>query len=143
MGAPQISQIGQRPSLEEALRLYNGGDVEVAQGLLEAIVEAEPLNVDALVALGHCHWRMFELQKAQQILEKALAIQPTNIMGLRALGLTMYTLANLERAKEVLLRCVKLAPDSHQAWLTLGLALGLGLSTTASIRGAGHVRASG
>jgi predicted O-linked N-acetylglucosamine transferase (SPINDLY family) len=121
MGAPQISQIGQRPSLEEALRLYNGGNVEVAQGLLEAIVEAEPLNVDALVALGHCHWRVFELQKAQQILEKALAIQPTNIMGLRALGLTMYTLANLERAKEVLLRCVKLAPDSHQAWLTLGL----------------------
>jgi hypothetical protein len=32
---------------------------------------------------------------------------------------------------------------NRMAWLTLGLALGLGLSTTASIRGAGHVRASG
>ena len=121
MGAPQISPIGQRPSLEEALRLYNGGDVEVAKGLLEVIVEAEPLNVDALVALGHSYWRLFQLQKAQEILEKALAIQPSNIMGLRALGLTMYSLANLERAKEVMLRCVALAPDSHQAWLTLGL----------------------
>lgn len=121
MGALQISPIGKRATLEEALHLYNGGDVEVAKGLFEVIVDAEPLNVDALVALGHCHWRISELEKAEEILEKALAIQPTNIIGLKALGLTMYTLGRLDRAKEVLSRCVSLAPDSHQAWLTLGL----------------------
>lgn len=121
MSAPSTVTREKDLTFVEALALYNSGEVALAVSALQSVVEADPLNVDALVTLGFAHWRLSNLSEARDVLEKALAIQPTNVSGLRALGMVMYGAANLERAKEVLLRCVTLAPDQPQGWLTLGL----------------------
>jgi protein O-GlcNAc transferase len=121
MKAPKVNMQEQRASFEDALALYNSGEVEMATSVLELVVEQEPLHADALITLGFSYWRRSKLVEAQKVLDKALAIQPTNVSGVRALGMVMYGMGKLDRAKELLLRCVTIAPDQPQGWLTLGL----------------------
>jgi protein O-GlcNAc transferase len=121
MKAPSVKIQELRASFDEALVLYNSGEVDMAIPLLEIVVEQEPLHVEALVTLGFSYWRRSKLTEAQEVLDKAIAIQPTNVSAVRALGMVMYGMGKLERAKELLLRCVTLAPAQPQGWLTLGL----------------------
>ena len=102
MGLPKSNKTERVPSLEEGLRLYNIGEIDAARSLLEVLLKHEPLNIDGLVVLGTCYWRLSLLDKAQAKLEEALAAQPNNITALRILGLVMYSLAKLEEAKEFL-----------------------------------------
>lgn len=121
MKAQSVNTPEARPSFEEALALYNSGEVDIAISVLELFVEQEPLHVEALITLGFSYWRRSKLSEAERILDKALAIQPTNVSGVRALGMVMYGMGRLDRAKELLLRCVTIAPEQPQGWLTLGL----------------------
>lgn len=121
MNAQTVKIQDPHASFEEALALYNSGEVDIAISLLELIVEQEPLHVEALITLGFSYWRRSRLSEAQEVLDKALAIQPTNVSAVRALGMVMYGMGRMERAKELLLRCVTLAPAQPQGWLTLGL----------------------
>ncbi len=121
MKAPRVKMQEPRASFEEALALYNSGDVDMAISLLELVVEQDALHIEALITLGFSYWRRSRLSEAQEVLEKALAIQPTNVSGVRALGMVMYGMGRLERAKELLIRCVTIAPTQPQGWLTLGL----------------------
>lgn len=121
MGLAKRKKTEKVPSFEEGLRLYNSGEVEAARSALEALVKLEPLNIEALVVLGTCYWRLSQFDKSEAKLRKALAAQPNNVTALRVLGLVMYSLVKLEEGKELLDKCVALAPDQPQAWLSLGV----------------------
>lgn len=108
-------------SLEEALRAYNMGDVELAVPLFELVLEQQPLSVEALVGLGLSYWRLNRIEDGEATLRKALAINPRDVNALRGLGLILYSSVSLEEAREILDRCVEIDPKQPQAWLTLGL----------------------
>ena len=108
-------------SLEEALRAYNAGDVEIAIPLFELVLERQPLSVESLVGLGLSYWRLNRIAEGEETLRKALAINPRDVNALRGLGLILYSSLALEEAHDVLDRCVEIDPKQPQAWLTLGL----------------------
>jgi protein O-GlcNAc transferase len=108
-------------TLEQALRAYNGGDIDVAVSLFELVVERQPLSVDALVGLGLSYWRLERAEEGEDVLRKALAINPRDVNALRGLGLILYSGFKFDEARELLDRCVATDPKQHQAWLTLGL----------------------
>lgn len=109
------------PSLEEALRAYNAGDLEVAIPLFELVLERQPLSVDSLVGLGLSYWRLNRIAEGEDTLRKAVAINPRDVNALRGLGLVLYSSLALEEARDALDRCVEIDPKQPQAWLTLGL----------------------
>lgn len=123
MVANALSHTSNAPvaSLEEALRAYNAGDVEVAIPLFELVLERQPLSVDSLVGLGLSYWRLNRIAEGEEALRKALAINPRDVNALRALGLILYSSLALEEARDALDRCVEIDPKQPQAWLTLGL----------------------
>jgi predicted O-linked N-acetylglucosamine transferase (SPINDLY family) len=108
-------------TLADALRAYNQGDLEVAVGLFEVVLDREPLAVDALVGLGMSYWRLKQGAKGEELLRKALASNPRDVNALRGLGLILYSSGVYEEAREVLTRCVAIDPGQPQAWLTVGL----------------------
>jgi len=123
MTTTAISQISKATTatLEEALRAYNAGDVDLALPLFELVVERQPLSVDALVGLGLSYWRLKRVEEGEAVLRKALAINPRDVNALRGLGLILYSSFEFDEARSTLDRCVKIDPKQHQAWLTLGL----------------------
>jgi predicted O-linked N-acetylglucosamine transferase (SPINDLY family) len=123
MNAKALAQTSKETTatLEQALRAYNVGDIDVAVPLFELILEGQPLSVDALVGLGLSYWRLDRSGEGEEVLRKALAINPRDVNALRGLGLVLYSASKLDEAGELLDRCVATDPRQHQAWLTLGL----------------------
>lgn len=105
----------------EALHAYNSGDFTLARELFEALVEENPVDVDALVGLGMSLWRLNYPQDAKTALDRALTIQPRHETALRSMGIVLLGTNELESAHGVMKRCVSGAPHSSQGWLTLGL----------------------
>jgi len=66
-----------------------GSDLDAARAAFEAALEADPLNGEALIALGELHWRAGEHDMAEIVLERA-----SRVRGFEARGLV--TLARME-----------------------------------------------
>jgi len=111
----------------EALILYPGNEellysramvseslnrLDVLESDLNAILEKDPNNAQALNALGYTLAdRTERYQEALQLINKALALKPGDPFYLDSLGWVYYRLGDLEKAEQYLREAMDVQPD--------------------------------
>lgn len=115
---------------EFAEDLVTAGDL-VAEGLytealalLEALVDDEPKDADALSLLGYTVRKLGDLERAERVYERALAVDPSHAGALQYLGELYVERGDLVRARAQLERLDAVCPSPCQGRAELAAALG-------------------
>ena len=108
-------------SVEEAMRLYAGGQQAEARRMLEAIARAEPANFDAHFRLGLVALNAQDLSTAATSLNRASQLRPTNAQVWLALAQTQRRMRNKSQAAEAAAKAESLA--ANDPVMLHGLAL--------------------
>lgn len=90
----------------------------VDQGQLDALrkaVEADPTDVEALVALGHLYLRLQRYPDLAQVTEQALQLDPQNPEALTHLGMLLFTTQHSAGVIETFDRALEADPDFAEA----------------------------
>lgn len=90
----------------------------VDQGQLDALrqaVEADPTDVEALVALGHLYLRLQRYPDLAQVTEQALQLDPQNPEALTHLGMLLFTTQHPAGVIETFDRALEADPDFAEA----------------------------
>ena len=106
-----------------------------ARPLLEALLEAEPENRDALYNLGMVASDEGQLKEARELLRRSVAVDPSFANGQVALGVAALRDQDQAEARQALERAIELEPGNPYALRTLGSLL-----TTAGALAAGAER---
>jgi tetratricopeptide (TPR) repeat protein len=106
-----------------AQRRQREGRLGEAATLYGRIVEAVPVHVEALLALGGFVLRAGRLLEAAALFEKAAAAQPDNAVAQANLGAALVMQRKLAEAQAALRRAVALNPGYADAHRNLGVAL--------------------
>lgn len=102
---------GQADPRQEAERLATSGAYEEALKRFQAIVAANPGDVEARLWIGRLHVAMGHPRRAAAVFESIVATQPDHIEALAGLGRALVQAGDLERAAGVLDRAEALAED--------------------------------
>ena len=108
-------------SVEEAMRLYAGGQQAEARQMLEAIAKAEPANFDAHFRLGLVALNAQDLSTAATSLNRASQLQPAHAQVWLALAQTQRKAKNQSQAAEAAAKAESLA--ANDPVMLHGLAL--------------------
>jgi len=108
-------------SVEEAMRLYAGGQQAEARRMLEAIAKAEPANFDAHFRLGLIGLNAQDLSTAATSLNRASQLRPDHAQVWLALAQTQRKLRNKSQAAEAAAKAESLA--ANDPVMLHGLAL--------------------
>ncbi len=90
----------------------------VDQGQLDALraaVEADPTDVEALVALGHLYLRLQRYPDLAQVTEQALQLDPQNPEALTHLAMLLFTTQHPAGVVESFDRALEVDPDFPEA----------------------------
>jgi tetratricopeptide (TPR) repeat protein len=109
-----------REQLEIGLRLMAGEHPERAVERLQRAVRLDPLQVNALTALGVLEARLGRLAVAAQVLARAVGLEPGRLEALRALGLVFEALGRDAEAAPHLEAAARLDPDDSDTHARLG-----------------------
>ena len=88
-----------------------GSDLDSARAAFEDALEADPLNGEALVALGELHWRTGEHDRAAIVLERASRVRGLETRGLVTLARMEVELERYDKAAEHLEAAQELEPS--------------------------------
>jgi tetratricopeptide (TPR) repeat protein len=108
-------------SVEEAMRLYAGGQQAEARRMLEAIAKAEPSNFDAHFRLGLVALNAQDLSTAATSLNRASQLLPTHAQVWLAIAQTQRRMRNKSQAAEAAAKAESLA--ANDPVMLHGLAL--------------------
>ena len=112
-----------RASLESAIALHRRGQLEEAERVYLAVLEADHENPDALHYLGVMRHQQGQWPLAVDLVRRALQISPGYVDAYNNLG-NIYQQANgLEAAAEAYGKALELRPDHPDALRNLGLVL--------------------
>jgi len=98
-------------SVEEAMRLYAGGQQAEARRMLEAIAKAEPANFDVQFRLGLVALNSQDLSTAVASLNRASQLRPGHAQVWLALAQTQRKSRNKKLAAEAAVKAESLAPN--------------------------------
>jgi predicted TPR repeat methyltransferase len=114
-------------SLEEALALavsqHRQGNLDPAEAVYRAILEAVPDHPDALHFLGVLHHQKGRSGEGIQLIRRAVELAPDAAGMHLNLGNVYRETGEYEAAEECYRRVIELMPDSADAWSNLGSAL--------------------
>ena len=108
-------------SVEEAMRLYAGGQQAEARRMLEAIAKDEPANFDAHFRLGLVALNAQDLSTAVASLDRASQLRPAHAQVWLALAQTQRRMRNKPQAAEAAAKAESLA--ANDPVMLHGLAL--------------------
>lgn len=96
---------------QEAERLAAAGAHAQALERFQAIVAANPDDIDARLWIGRLHLRLGHPQRAAAVYESIVAVDAQNVEALAGLGRSLVEAGDFERAAGILDRAEALAPD--------------------------------
>lgn len=102
---------GQADARQEAERLATSGAYEEALKRFQAIVAANPADVEARLWIGRLHAAMGQPRRAAAVFESIVATEPDHIEALAGLGRALVQAGEFDRASGVLDRAETLAAD--------------------------------
>lgn len=115
-----LSRAGRGPTLEEAKRMRREGDVQGAEEMLKALVERNPTDVEARVALANLYLQdLQDPQRAFPMYQHALALAPGRVSVQVNIGVYYIKVGNLTKAAEHLQRALAVSPSSAEAHYNL------------------------
>lgn len=109
--------------LAEAMKAHREGDLELAANGYDRVIEADPVNGQALFMRGAVHLQRGQNDAAADLLGRAVAVRPDDARALSNYGLALTGLGRLDEAVEALRRATELGPTSADTWGNLGNAL--------------------
>lgn len=109
-----------RQAFEHATLLLQRGDVASAKAQLEAILEVDPNEVNALRLLGDIEWKAGETERGLARLEKAVSIAPSFDHATLTLANAYRAGSRLDDARRTLEAFIQKKPDSLLIWQLLG-----------------------
>ena len=115
--APSVQQ-----QLKQALALHNAGQLSQARSAYEAVLAAEPENVNALYLSGVLAWQSKQPGRAAELIGKAITLFPSDARFHYQLGLALHALGRLEDAVAGYDRAIALNPNFADAYCSRGLA---------------------
>ncbi|HYO44324.1 MAG TPA: tetratricopeptide repeat protein [Candidatus Limnocylindrales bacterium] len=112
-GAPAATAVAQASSGAPAVDMAKVG------GLMEQL-QANPNDIDALLALGTEFYAGNEMETAGNWFEKVLAIEPKHIDALLARGAVYFNIGDLTNAEATWKKVVAIEPDNVEVHYDLG-----------------------
>jgi tetratricopeptide (TPR) repeat protein len=112
-----------RGELEKAVKLFNGGDVAAAEGIIRRIEALAPNDVEIAHFGGVVANRMGQYELAVQRLSRAVRAQPKRAKAHAALGFALEQLGRLEAARDSFDAAIKAEPGFAQAYNGKGVVL--------------------
>lgn len=100
-------------------QLLDANRVSDAEGILEAVLKADPQCVDALHFMGMLHCRQGRVEEAIDSIRRALALAPQYAEAHFNLGNILRAVGRAEEAEQCFRRTLSLAPDLLEAHLAL------------------------
>lgn len=109
---------------DEALALFQKGDLPAALAAFEKVIEREPGNAPALINLALVEQRLKRFSSAEDRLFRVIKSDPENSAAWLILGIAAYEQGKLDAALAHLAQAVLYAPRNAQAHQYLGVVLG-------------------
>lgn len=124
MTAPsQLSQANVSRMLRRAQRAQEGGELDKAERLYNAVLSRQKESFDALHGLGQIKYLRGNLATALVLIQEALKADRWRTDGFASLGLVFYSLKQFERALRSYDEGLRLAPENAELRNRRGVAL--------------------
>ncbi len=108
----------------DAMSAAMKGDTRRARVILKRLIEQEPDNNEALIALGALLNSSRETaEDAMKFLIKAVKVNPRNPIAWGHLGESLLLLKKFDRAEKYIRKALELAPEDANYWHRLGIVL--------------------
>ncbi len=111
--------------LEEATRLFAAGKFRESEQLAQALIKANPMDVNAALLLARIAINARCFEDAEKLLVKITEIAPGFVSAWHDLGSVLKELNRFEEAVDVLTHAVSLAPNNAVTHYFLGAALAM------------------
>ena len=121
--AAQIPASDSDPRLSQAAELVQRGAVSEAIPLLEAVLEARPRDVDALLTLGSALSLIPRRNEAVKALLRAIELSPEEGRVHASAGAALARLGEQDAALQVFERAISLDPELGDAHVSIALIL--------------------
>jgi len=109
--------------LNQAVRSYQLGYLDEAEGLCRAILSADANHFEALYLLGVIQSRLGRSREALASYDRALAIKPDHVQVLSNRGAALWDLKRFEDALASFGKALAIAPDYVEALINRGVTL--------------------
>ncbi|MGQ9653502.1 MAG: TPR end-of-group domain-containing protein [Thermodesulfobacteriota bacterium] len=121
-----LSRAERAPTVREAKRMRREGDVQGAEAMLKALLERNPTDVEAKVALANLYLQdLQDPQMAFPLYQHALSLAPERVPVQVNIGVYYIKVGNLNKAEEHLRRALALSPSSAEAHYNLACVYAL------------------
>ncbi|MDR1728417.1 MAG: tetratricopeptide repeat protein [Acidobacteriota bacterium] len=108
-------------SLNQALALYEAGELDAARRLCRQIIEQQPANADALNLMGVLACQKKDYDEAKRLLKQAIALERRAAEFYNNLGNAYLGDKDLAPAERCYRKALKLRPDYADALINLGV----------------------
>jgi predicted O-linked N-acetylglucosamine transferase (SPINDLY family) len=110
-------------SFQQAVQLHQQGQLEQAEALYKAILQAQPQQADALHLLGVIAKQRGQAQLAVDLINQSLQINPNNAAAYSNIGLAFQSLKRFDEALASYERALTITPDYAEALFNQGMVL--------------------
>jgi tetratricopeptide (TPR) repeat protein len=117
----------------EAERLARAGSHAEALQRFQALVAANPDDIEARLWIARLHREMGHTNRSVEVYRSIVATNPQNLEALLGLGLTLIDSGNLTQAADALSRAEALAPDRPAVLAAQGRVHGRAARTTLAL----------
>jgi len=112
---PPLSALTAAPATAAPSGGAAGGGAMPEIERLKAAIEANPGDVESLLALANLNFDIQSWQRARELYERYLALRPTDADALTDLGICLRSLGDFQGALDRFAQAQKLAPDHWQS----------------------------
>ena len=109
--------------MQDALRLHQDKQFELAEQAYQAVLKQDPLHPDAIQLLGILHGEYGDWLKALEYFRQAVPLFPNDPKALLACGRALLNLDKPDEAALILQQAVRQFPEEPSARFNLALAL--------------------
>jgi predicted O-linked N-acetylglucosamine transferase (SPINDLY family) len=120
---PQSKKAIPVASFHQAVQLHQQGQLEQAEALYKAILQAQPQHADALHLLGVIAKQRGQAQLAVDLINQSLQINPNNAAAHSNIGLAFQSLKRFDDALASYERALAIAPNYAEALFNQGMVL--------------------
>jgi len=103
------------------VRYLKAGDLDAARREFSAVLEINPMNIDAMTNLSAIEIKEGNLKEARELLQRVLSIHPSHFKALLNLGILEYASGRYLAAEEILGRAQRFGDSSVKLLVNLSL----------------------